>query len=430
MTAVNCPGSLCRTMGVLVALGVSVPSTAQFFPGQPPGQAGQAPQLNLPVPNLTLPEVTDPFLILFPQLKDLPAPDWVREGLRITYYCTVATVRGNFVFDPLDGAARTTPDDPPGGSGDGFWQQDLVAVDGRTYAQHHVMYSLLANRQAPSPALTLMSMGIPGYGASWANPKAFENAEQLQAEGLRIAKMPYEVQGRKYDSVRIETTTSQGVGIERRPDGRFVSVFDLRTGLLLFSSTATYSPASDSTLLFHLEYRGQRMLNLPWQAGVTPNWVKQGGRMTLEGYTTMVMAGSPPVPLKTRAVIETRERGGRWSTHATSLSVGAAPGGPTTSVTGASQVFGGVWLPATALNALRQGLVLDQDPITGSRIVVNGVGTDVRDTPAIQITETCGQWSLTLGYDRRDGSLVSSYKQTPMPFSTLVEDLYRTGPPS
>jgi len=74
--------------------------------------------------------------------------------------------------------------------------------------------------------------------------------------------------------------------------------------------------------------------------------------------------------------------------------------------------------------------VLDQDPITGSRIVVNGVGTDVRGTPAIQITETCGQWSLTLGYDRRDGSLVSSYKQTPMPFSTMVEDLYRTGPPN
>jgi hypothetical protein len=427
MIAVTCPGGLCRALSVIVALWLCVPSTAQFFPGQPPGQIGQAPQLNVPVPNLTPPEVTDPFLILFPQLKNLPAPDWVREGLRVTYYSAVASVRGNFVFDPLDGAARATPDDPPGGSGDGFWQHDLVAVEGNTYAQNQVLYSLVSNRQAPSPMLTLMSLGMPGYGASWANPKAFDGAEQLQAEGLRIAKMPYEVQGRKYDAIRIESTTFEGVG---RPNGRCVSVYDLRTGLMLYNSTASYSPASDSTLLSHLEYRGQRMLNLPWQDGVTPEWVKQGGRLTLEGNMTMVMPGSPALPLQCRAVVETQRRGGRWSTHSTALYVGNALNSQYRSITGASQVFGGNWIPATALHVLRQGLVLDQDPITGSRIVVNGVGTDVRGTPAIQITETCGQWSLTLGYDRRDGSLVSSYKQTPMPFSTMVEDLYRTGPPN
>ena len=58
------------------------------------------------------------------------------------------------------------------------------------------------------------------------------------------------------------------------------------------------------------------------------------------------------------------------------------PVGGALSVTGAGQIFGGLWLPKAALTAKPRNSTLDNDPITGATI------TWQRSGSAILLTET------------------------------------------
>lgn len=79
-------------------------------------------------------------------------------------------------------------------------------------------------------------------------------------------------------------------------------------------------------------------------------------------------------------------RGARWLECEVTTTLGSPYGLPAatnevTDVSGIAQV-GGFWLPPAGLAALRNGQVLDEDPIVGTRQVVTGAD---------------GQW-VTIGY--------------------------------
>ena len=59
-----------------IVLSVGLPATLH---AAPPAQTFGGDQLN-------------PFPQLFPELKTLPAPTWLKEGLRVTYYVQSATI--------------------------------------------------------------------------------------------------------------------------------------------------------------------------------------------------------------------------------------------------------------------------------------------------------------------------------------------------
>ena len=76
------------------------------------------------------------FLILYPELKQAPAPRWLQPGVRLSYNFAYAT------FD--DGPDGVTP------SGSGILQYDVVAQDRRTVVLLPTLFSPSIQGQPPT----------------------------------------------------------------------------------------------------------------------------------------------------------------------------------------------------------------------------------------------------------------------------------------
>ncbi|MEZ6020315.1 MAG: hypothetical protein R3F17_09485 [Planctomycetota bacterium] len=70
--------------------------------------------------------------------------------------------------------------------------------------------------------------------------------------------------------------------------------------------------------------------------------------------------------------------------------------------------IGGWQLPVEALARLRQGQVLDQDPITRTQTVVEYVGPSNNGQPILGIVEVTPGSTLRWIYDTRTGELTAS----------------------
>jgi hypothetical protein len=341
----------------------------QHGPFEAPAEGAQA---------AALPEVQNPWLHLFPELRGAPAPDWLQEGVRVTYYGQSATL------------AQVADEDTVGAAG--YLQNDLVALD-EEIAVSSVKFYLSQADGSATPSFVLSSLGLPGAGDYWLSPTVLRDAEDVANDELIVLHMPTEVAGQAHNAVRFEY----------RPAGAvYVWMFDAESGVLLFyrhtigEEGDTHVQAADLTLV------AQRQLSLPWNGRSVPAWATEGSALRWEGaYTPLVMgqpAGSFPYIVRADAL---RSRT-RWTEHQLAASVAGQPQGVTRRATGVAQLFDALWLPFQALSSLRDGQVLDRDPVTGAQVAVSrpGGGTVV-------LTESGAGYYTALAYDERDGVLVS-----------------------
>jgi hypothetical protein len=138
------------------------------------------------------------------------------------------------------------------------------------------------------------------------------------------------------------------------------------------------------------------------------------------GHFQVVVPGSPATPFPINVGINVLERGPDWLRFNFSFR-GQAPGMDaelTTRVSG-NHMLCGSWIPPTALGALQQGQVLDQDDLTRVTVRVSVVNSQqvtlVADSPRQQIQYT---------YRRSDGLLtnvVSSDRFNPLGMSNRIE---------
>jgi hypothetical protein len=292
--------------------------------------------------------------LLFPALRTLPAPAWVKVGTRLSYSGMTATLGGTV--------------EQKGVSGESLIQVDVAGMDrDKILLQMRIFLRGLSGIQ-PFPSTG--SVGLPSCaGEWWVNPAAF--ADPLPAgtgDNPSMTRMPHQAAGKTWQALRIEYRTNQSLSIW---------VYDTDSGILLYnrSESLTRDGRTQSSIM---QLAGTRTLELPWlRLQPNPLTATLSGFSARGSYTTAV-AGGQPMSLSMGLEAQVTTRGGGWLLYRQSSSLQGAygmPQSPDISESGCGPgQLGALILPAAGLSGLRQGQILDTDPLTGARFFVYQAG--------------------------------------------------------
>ncbi|MEZ5974692.1 MAG: hypothetical protein R3E96_07570 [Planctomycetota bacterium] len=371
------------------------------------------------------------------------APDWCKPGTRITWWMGTATIVG--------GAGTTTAVEDPNGdlqdSSGKRYRQDSVqgGMGAAGFMQYDVIYAgpdgvLMDVRQytgdgsvsAPSCQMVNSVAVHPGSCEFWIHPDLLRALEPAQIGNFRILKGPYKVNGRTYNAVMFTDNTAG--------DGS-TTVFDMEAGLQISmssQSTSTkghtaYDPntgnvnpgSSNNKTMVVAQIRGMRQMNLPWAQGPALKPTFQGG--TYQGSQGIQSSmGSYMSPIQETVSIV--GRGANWFLAKGQRTQMGESMGSYVRANALNQI-GGWQLPVEALARLRQGQVLDQDPITRTQTVVEYVGPSNNGQPILGIVEVTPGSTLRWIYDTRTGELTASGVINPIQMGdgATVTQLERVG---
>ncbi len=340
----------------------------------------------------TEPTSTNSWVLLFPQLKRLPAPPWLREGVRVTYATSSALIGG---------------ENPSGSMG--YTQYDLVALD-KTSAVSTANFIFDAGGDGVlSTAPSIPAIDIPGAGAYWLNPQVLKNAEAVANDDLTVTRMvDHDQAGHNYDVVRFQYDNE---------NSRMASAFDTKSGILVFF-TQTIVNTNGTRSEAQLRLAGQRQLKLPWQGRTVPNWLKAGQNFSYMGGETTIIAGGDPLTLPSALTVAVKQVGKRYTTATVTTYANNIASASALQVSGITQIVGSIWLPPEAFNSkLRTGRI-DRDPLTGVE-----VGWQRDDQGNVVITETSSGWASVLTYDKRSGALLAIQNTRRIGVATLITKL-------
>lgn len=354
---------------LLGALALPAPTAASALPDRPQQAAGAA---------------ENQFLLLYPDLRQAPAPAWLRPAVRVTYSFAYATF------------ARAYDDPTPSGSG--LLQYDVVAQDRRTVVANATMYG--AQGQGAPPTALTTSAGIPGVGDFWFSPRVLAHAEDAAGDDFAVNRLQDEVEGVTYDVVRMQSTTDRMVEVWE---------FEAGTGILVSHQQMLYGADGEKTSGNVMTLVDRRQVKLPWRFGSVPTWVKRGAEINLTGSQTMDLGSPPYIPLPMAVAERIDKVGSLWSEHTQTVWVNNMQIGQTRSATGVAQLAGGLWLPPEALGVLKAGAVLDRDPDTGME-------TSVEEATKRQIVISAAgpDYLIRYTYDGKTGRLIGFYQEAHM----------------
>jgi len=345
--------------------------------------AGQEPFAPPDARGDAVPTDLNPFAYLFPELRTLPAPDWLREGVRVTYYGQSATI------------SNVAGEDGSGGAG--YLQCDLVALDGGTAVVSMKLYLDLGD-DIVIPVLVLPSLGLTGVGDYWLHPDVLEDAERVANDELIVARMPTRIGGQNYQAVRFEY----------RPEGaEYVWMYDQDSGLLLFYRHAIGEQDDAERQLTDVTLVGVRELDLPWTGGTAPDWVQEDGYLQYEGTYTALVMGEPAGSFDYALRADVKGAYPRWSAYLVTEVVDGRTNSISWRISGGAELLDAIWLAPEAVDVLQgQRGTLDRDPITGETLTLSaGRGGQ------IVLTTSNTAYEVVLAYDGNDGGLLSFSQQ-------------------
>ena len=359
------------------------------------------------------------FVALYPELKTLPAPAGLKEGLRITYYSSIANMAGGGDYfwrdDKGEWVGQNKEDkdklyghgDQGGQGGHGYTLVDVAALGEKAVLQITSL-GLDPTSGAVIPIATQGVVGLPSSTAEyWINPKVLKDPKEMATPEVKIVKMPYKIGDRSFQSIRFQRT--QGTS-------RQVWVFDLETGVLLHTNSciqtqeAKFSWAGTRTTLSQSTLRDIRQLNLPWAAGEVPDWVANVKTLKYEGGYTMSQTGVGQMTLPLAAELAVTDRGKNWLRYRQTTTISSQNGVPPTvteetRISGIAQI-GGLWLPPGSIKDLAVGTVIDKDPVTGFQVSVTANAAGADGTRVVVFTETGEVYSMEWHYNGVSGMLM------------------------
>jgi hypothetical protein len=339
-------------------------------------------------------------LDLFPELKSLPAPLWVQEGLRVYYRTAAATVPNPMAESGREGTKppimhpeELSPVAPA------LVRTDVIAIDTRFSATASTLF--IGDLMIPWEDLTHTSYAGSGY--FWINPVVIKNLAKRPPDQFVVSEVQYEAGGRTYDCTRFDY----------RPKGsreHHVWIFQSSTGLLMYQ--AQWLTLSDQSLSYvsAAEFVAKRNISLPWSAYAAPAWVKPGAKMTYQGaIRTWMPTTGPNILIPAFLEVEIAEAGRNWSVDRVRRIFSGDDGqaGAAKDVHSGRGRIGGFWLPIQGLARLRNGDKLDPfDPIVGSTVEVSYVGKTHSGMSVVAIFEWGSQYKRVWIYRATDGKLI------------------------
>ena len=307
---------------------------------------------------------------VLPELKTLPVPPSVGEGLRLNYLVEVATVPTAFFYEWVNDAGSTNHYNLPSPSGRGRTQVDVIGVT-PAYVALRVQPWLYHNFTGPLVPLfggeeALISHA--GGGDWYAHPAALATVEETLQPGLRILRMPLSVAGRLYRALRIQREIR---------GAQAVVCYDLDTGYLIYKAASV--TGKQGVTVSQASFTGSRRISLPWLTGRLPSWTALRPTLRYEGSHTAVAPGPFPYTLPLSAEVAITAATANWFLYEQTTTLGSLPGMPDTVET--KTLASGIpstsplCLPVPAPDTLRPGDQLDADDVTGAVLTVTHVGT-------------------------------------------------------
>jgi hypothetical protein len=363
---------------------------------------------------------------IFPELAKMAAPDWVKPGLRLTYYAASATIAGKgpiFQLDPqgeifaTDGSGRRFSVKPgsreEGIGGHGYGEYTIIAVNADSIAIAADVYTMAGGSNNPRQMTRAAFLGSPGSAIDlWVNPAWLKQVKTGMNKTIRVLRTPFSVGADKRAAVAFTSS-----------DGTMMFVYDESSGALLYRGGSGEGETglnlringeqianTPSRMLTMSTMQGQRSLSLPWTGQKPPGWVSSIRELQYSGQIGNVVRGSPNIPLPITVMLRAAARGNGWIKFQVSQSAGGVGGAlPIKSQSewmAGTDHIGSVWVPPTALAGLRPDQELDRDPITKFVTTVGRPGKESAGREMIVIRRTGKDQITDFGYDKVSGMLV------------------------
>ncbi|MCS7062279.1 MAG: hypothetical protein RMN25_14130 [Anaerolineae bacterium] len=312
---------------------------------------------------------------LFPELAEAPAPAWLSPGMRVTYRVLSASTT-----EDQDG--KTT-------GGAGLMQYDLIHLDETTAVSSAKFWMQGARGNEHTPSTVMASLGIPGAGEYWINPKILVDAEQVANEELKVGRLNTQIEGKFYQVVRFHYQTEEA---------EYVWMFEENSGLLVFYRHAIGKTDNAQRQTSVMSLVDRRYVRLPWSNSVKPDWVKVGSRLNYQGSYTVIVAGSPPTTLPYNVSLRAKRVADGWALYQVSARLAGQRQTAPDRASSASQLADALWLPAQAIRSLSDAVqtVIDRDPTTGVSIRVSRARAG-----GVTLVESGPVHQTTLSYDRQ-----------------------------
>lgn len=379
--------------------------------GLAPGASGGTGRIEVPDPGLMLP--------LVPAAAAAPAPPSIRPGTRLTYFGMTASIPGEY--------SKLVQDDNGNwidkNTGKRYRQEDIGSAASAGFNVVHVGYVGNGVAQLSNKIYTLDTstrkcifgagggfVGHAGCAADyWIHPEALKQVSEVNAQGVRILRMPYSVAGKTYKAIRFQS--DDAAGYQAR-------VYDLETGLLIFQASRTQGPSvitppiggagmagvgQGSCQLVTTWIVEVKDIDVPWRNAPAPDWSHEFRQLSYRGVQTSgVAAAGTTLDRPMTATITPKARGRGWVRFTNHILLQSYPGMPPEEALqeGASgnATIGGLWIAPEALGDLRPQQVIERNEHVGTTVVVTELRPD-----AVTISEIGPLHRFDCTYDRRTG---------------------------
>jgi hypothetical protein len=351
--------------------------------------------LLLSVAGATLPVAGQADNDAFPRVSGGAPPDWVKPGLRLSWYGEAASVQTSYYTyvedengdweDPITHKRyrQTDEDEMPTAAGRAFTQSDVIAVDGDDVIMDTTMFNI--DIETGHVSLTPLWGGRYAGAAvdgAWVRPDLLATVASGGTTDLQVLRGPYKLWDRDVDSV----------AFLNRGEGSYAStVFDSTTGALVASTARVKGAGSPvhgpvdlpegNVLIAWTRLAGVRQREAPGLGDALPDWVHRGLVLRYSGTVTIAnpydTSGSTfNYPVDVTVTLD--DAGANWAAYSSSTAVDYGGGHVDTSqAIGATGAVGQYWYVPSGLAHLAAGDVLDEDPLTGARQTVDAVGSGV-----------------------------------------------------
>ena len=350
-----------------------------------------------------------------PPAAGTPSPDgppsWIKPGMRIGYYESVASVGGNDHgytpsangpwVDPNTGQHYDRTDTATDGGGDAIRYVDILAVEGDSVLAVVNLYGIDHTAQVYTPGTSyVLSRSGATLDGTYVNPDALAAAAANPPDGTGVFVGDYPINGQTYDAMGFATTD---------PAHYTSYTYDRKTGVLLQAITKyqnATSPlvASDDSTPTASTQLGQTVLlearqrSVPGLGGTNPSWVASAAGLSYSGtYVLNNPYGGDTYSFPMKLDIQFGNRAEQFVQYSATSQVFNSPLKPSTT-NGVSGPSGPWWMDPAALGALKAGQVIDQDSATNEVFSVVDVSNGTVTTKdAIPGVTTTNVWDRATG---------------------------------
>ncbi|MEM7680912.1 MAG: hypothetical protein AAF288_03055 [Planctomycetota bacterium] len=352
---------------------------------------------------------------------NLPVPDWVKPGVRLTYYTGSRSADsgrgGNLVRNP-----NGTIEDDQGNKYS--WAKDVGGPSTGNSAGHgYTVHDILEVNHGRVTVRTVNYLVAGALGQTTPNAMSASTTVYDAATGGGAWMHPQVLQQRtgKF-SGPYQTITGQDYQAIILGDKQHHQTYDVRSGLLLgellvsegtigntVGPDGSIHPRSRSNAAV-VSFISFRQLDPAMVTpGELPPIVRPGLKLNYQGGIGMSQAiggfNTPPSPFTVELTVDRVDQG---VAHCNIVSAFPGMGAPPARESKTAMAYGSYWAPTAMLQGLRTGQVLDQDATLMTRTVVQHAGPDPQGRDIVTLHSANRVFESYQTFDRKTGLVLDA----------------------